>query len=180
MMFISFIEIHKCYDVTGEATKSCNWPAVLPVQHDWSGLTVFLRRGARRPECSGRITSRPGSLFLISWPRWLPSLPSALTPLCRSNVRPPLESQLVQDGDRWPKSGPGVRRFLIRVSSCRRRPGLPSRWIVTDGTTSAIQRFALDDLRAYATSPHPEDVFQLSPIRFSVARGCYSTRQVDT
>src|SRR6218665_2150319 len=90
MMFISFIEIHKCYDVTGEATKSCNWPAVLPFQHDWSGLTVLLRRGARRPECSGRITSRPASLFFISWPRWRPSLPVALTLLCRSNVRPPL------------------------------------------------------------------------------------------
>src|SRR6218665_111648 len=45
--------------------------------------------------------------------------------LCRSNARLPLESQPVQDGDRWPKSGPGVRRFLIRVGSYPRRPGLP-------------------------------------------------------
>src|SRR6218665_1635934 len=51
--------------------------------------------------------------------------PRGADALCRSNVRLPLESQLVRDGDRWPKSGPGVRRFLIRVSSCQRRPGLP-------------------------------------------------------
>src|SRR6218665_3431157 len=64
----------------------------------------------------------------------------------------PLTSHPVQDGDRWPKSGQGVRHFLIRVSSYHDDLTSPSSWNVTYGTTSAIQRFALDDLRTYATA----------------------------